>query len=95
MSLKASQATSVLVLTESKWARGSTLPEAMKQLKQLKAKGTVNLYLVPGDDAPSVDSNGSIRYGGEGKEEAKLITVGPVGTVSSVIRKLKELGYSL
>ena len=95
MSLKASQATSVLVLTESKWARGSTLPEAMKQLKRLKAKGTVSLYLVPGDDAPSVDDNGSIRYGGEGKEEAELITVGPVGTVSSVIRKLKELGYSL
>ena len=82
-------------MTANDWSRGTTLAEAMKGLRKLKAKGAVHLYMVVGDSEPSVDSYGTISYGGAGKENAQLITVGPIGTVVSVTKKLKEFGYSL
>jgi hypothetical protein len=77
------------------WAYAPTLPEALKKLQKLGGRGNLSLSLVGGDPEPTVDQYGGISYGGEGKEDAYLVRIGPVGTVASVRRKLKGLGYSL
>lgn len=84
----------MLTVTEGRWARGTTLAEALKELKRHGGKGQVYLYVVIGDSQPYVDQFGSICYGGEGKPNAELVTVGPVGTVTALTRRLRELGYS-
>lgn len=75
----------VIITDGFRWSIGESLKEAAERLSSRK-KEAVILSLVLDSTKPEVDGYCFVSYGGANQPDARLVNVGRIGTVGSVLR---------